>query len=179
MSKNVYLTNDLYVVADDVLRHYYGERVSCEYFVLPDVASVITNDATHHASMTAKKVVVPEGVRELDGSCFMHFEKLEEIILPSTLERIGDYAFHACGLKQITLPDSVLKIGKGFLSKTGVEELTLPRWLPYPDLRMLDGSSVTTLRLTRAQMDRLLLGRVDARVFDRLGLRMQVIDDYP
>ena len=59
------------------------------------------------------KVIIPEGVKEIGGGCFMGFSKLTSISLPSTLMEIGDWAFEDCiSLSTIRIPDSVAKIGE-------------------------------------------------------------------
>lgn len=56
---------------------------------------------------------IPEGVREIADSAFIHCTNLTAVILPTTLERIGKYAFKLCkSLESIDIPDSVTEIGQ-------------------------------------------------------------------
>lgn len=58
-------------------------------------------------------VVIPEGVRIINGSAFAN-SKIKSIQLPSSLEMIGEYAFQTCkNLKELRIPASVKHIGSG------------------------------------------------------------------
>ncbi|MBR4725700.1 MAG: leucine-rich repeat domain-containing protein [Lachnospiraceae bacterium] len=94
-----------------------------------------------------KKIVIPEGVEEIEEWAFDE-SGLEEVTLPSTLKKIGDYAFFKCSLKEVNLnkglaeigreafyqnqlssvklPDSIRKIGIYAFEGTGIEKITLP-----------------------------------------------------
>ncbi|MCD8205773.1 MAG: leucine-rich repeat protein [Clostridia bacterium] len=52
---------------------------------------------------TITKVIIPEGVVEIQGYAFANLTALEEVVFPSTLSRIGYGAFYNCtSLKKIT-----------------------------------------------------------------------------
>jgi len=75
---------------------------------------------------------IPEGIEEISDDAFSIWEKhkyLQEIILPSTLKKIGNYAFCDCeNLKNIEIPDSVTEIGQyAFLRCYNLENVTLPK----------------------------------------------------
>ncbi len=56
-------------------------------------------------------VVVPEGVKSI-SSAFCKNEKIESVVLPESVEYIGEAAFMGCvSLKSINLPASVKRIG--------------------------------------------------------------------
>ncbi|GEM_PF-78216 len=42
------------------------------------------------------KIVLPEGVREIEHNAFEDCYNLQEVVLPSSLERIGEEAFANC-----------------------------------------------------------------------------------
>lgn len=51
------------------------------------------------------ELVIPEGVEEIENRAFAGLSTLNKITFPSTLKRIGAYAFEQCiGLKEISLP---------------------------------------------------------------------------
>ena len=59
----------------------------------------------------SKELYIPEGVVEIDSNAFFgaHFESVS---FPSTLKKVGDYAFHSCReLKKIDFGDSVESLG--------------------------------------------------------------------
>lgn len=78
-----------------------------------------------------KTVEVEEGMRRLPPFFMWYIRSLENVILPSTLMEISDYAFTTCqGLTSLTLPDRVTKIGDyAFYNCKGIEELALPNGL--------------------------------------------------
>ncbi|MCH5304261.1 MAG: leucine-rich repeat protein [Ruminococcus sp.] len=70
----------------------------------------------------AEKVIIPDTVSEIDGYAFYHDDgeewpegsRLEDIVIPSGVSRIGDRAFEYCGkLKSVTLPGTLRSLGKG------------------------------------------------------------------
>lgn len=71
-------------------------------------------------------VTIPEGVTELSRQCLARSDKLENVALPSTLERIGDCAFGYCpNLTRIDIPESVRWIGERAFCGSGISSLTL------------------------------------------------------
>jgi len=52
-------------------------------------------------------------IENIGAEIFNHLEKIEEIIIPDTIVKIGDYAFDGCtGVEEpITIPTSVIEIG--------------------------------------------------------------------
>ena len=59
-----------------------------------------------------ERIVVPEGVRELERTSFRFCTALREIQLPSTLHTIGDNAFYRCeALEEIVIPEGVTSLG--------------------------------------------------------------------
>lgn len=76
--------------------------------------------------------MVPEGVTALgDQGTFYGNERLEHVVLPEGLERIGDSAFDRCkNLREITFPSSLKEIGSGASCYcSGLQEITLPEGL--------------------------------------------------
>ena len=74
------------------------------------------------------RVVIPEGVTEINPSTFRKCVDIKEVIFPSTLQVIHEDAFAGCtSLKEIILPDSVVRIyDRAFCGCTGVRRLKLP-----------------------------------------------------
>ena len=71
-------------------------------------------------------IVVPEGVVEIGHKAFCE-TKLKEVVLPSTLKKIGSFAFSDCRyLKRVTLPDGVEELGFYAFADTGIESVNLP-----------------------------------------------------
>ena len=96
---------------------------------------------------TITKVIIPEGVTDIQSYAFAGLTALEEVVLPSTLNRIGMGAFYGCtSLKKINLehvqfinkeafrstaltdvsPDAVAAIGDYAFANTKLNYLELP-----------------------------------------------------
>lgn len=75
---------------------------------------------------TAKTVVVPEGVEELEPGCFSDNDTVEEIILPETLEAICEDCFENCpNLKKVVIPANVESMFDDDDSFAGCPNLTI------------------------------------------------------
>ena len=84
--------------------------------------------------------VVPEGVVEIGHKAFCE-TKIKEVVLPSTLKKIGSFAFSDCRyLKQVTLPEGLEELGFYALSDTAIEEINFPRSLRYIDDSVFRGT---------------------------------------
>ena len=67
---------------------------------------------------------IPEGITEIKNGAFF-FSFIKEIILPKSIEKIGDNAFYNCKrLKKITIPETIKEIGINiFLNCFSLEEI--------------------------------------------------------
>ena len=81
-----------------------------------------------------RRVVVPEGVRELKGICFAGCKALEEVVLPPSLRVIEEDAFWSCAsLRTILLPEGLEEIKRGAFARcAGLEKISFP-----PSLRTI------------------------------------------
>ncbi len=60
-----------------------------------------------------KTIKVKEGVTALPNNAFYSANKLESVVLPTTLKTIGEYSFYACtSLKTVTIPEETESIGR-------------------------------------------------------------------
>lgn len=78
---------------------------------------------------TEKRFVVPDGITEIgDGAfndCTYH---LEEVILPQSVERIGNSAFFYCkALKKIDIPSGVKTMGEWCFGGSTIKEIVIPK----------------------------------------------------
>lgn len=83
----------------------------------------------------ADKVVIPDTVTEIDNAAFKHYvgddgpfgSRLREIVIPSGVSRIGEYAFaHCVNLKSVTLPGTLRSLGEGaFIDCTKLKSVTI------------------------------------------------------
>lgn len=73
-----------------------------------------------------KVFVVPEGVIELPSSLFSACKSVDEVVLPSTLKKIGSYAFSNCAISDVALPASLTLINSGAFHTTKIESIDIP-----------------------------------------------------
>lgn len=75
-----------------------------------------------------KKLEVGEKITSLPRSFVYGMKDIENVILPETLETIGERAFYTCsGLKSIIIPENVSSIGvEAFLGCTSLKEFKWP-----------------------------------------------------
>lgn len=79
-------------------------------------------------------LIIPEQIEEhkvveIKGAAFDQNEIIQSVVLPQTLKKIGESAFHFCKqLKKICIPDSVESIGAyAFAGCENLREITLPK----------------------------------------------------
>ncbi len=80
------------------------------------------------APASTGKFTVKEGTVNVAASAFESCEKIQEIVLPSTVKSIGNYAFFGCSaLKQINLGNQINSIGESaFYMCKSLTEIVLP-----------------------------------------------------
>ena len=82
---------------------------------------------TVYENKNIKKVVIKKGVTAIADFAFKGCKKLKEIILPSTLKKIGACAFEGCPIKNITIPKSVKSIEPGAFASSSIKSITIPK----------------------------------------------------
>lgn len=80
---------------------------------------------------SVKDLIIAEGVTELYERQFYGWYTLERIVWPTTLRKIGDYAFCTCeSLREVNIPEGVVTIGEAvFISCGALEKASLPSTL--------------------------------------------------
>ena len=73
------------------------------------------------------KLVIPEGVNEVPDFCFYYCLSLQcEVVLPSSIERIGHNAFNRASITKMNFPDGLKEIGDAAIFHTLIKEAILP-----------------------------------------------------
>ena len=82
---------------------------------------------------TAKKIVIPEGTKQIEIEQFKGYDEVEEIFLPESIEVINMMAFADCkSLKRINLPNNLSLLEPyAFAGCENLEEITIPSSLHY------------------------------------------------
>ena len=85
----------------------------------------------YHANETITKVTISEGITSIEGGTFCNSIALETVILPDTLEKIGERAFEECAsLNNIKWSNSLKEIGyKCFAHCKSLGKVILPNSL--------------------------------------------------
>lgn len=121
-------SND-FVIENGVLLKYQGND---EHVVVPQgVTSIGIGAFAKNGTVT--EVTIPEGVTWIKEGAFYNCTNLENVQLPSTLQKIGGEeetgAFEGCtSLTAILLPESITELGYAtFLECTALKEITFPK----------------------------------------------------
>ncbi len=73
--------------------------------------SVTSLGRAFDSNSTVEKVVLNEGLEQIDSRAFKATTALKEVVIPSTVKTIADDAFQKTGLKTITIPATVEYVG--------------------------------------------------------------------
>ncbi len=73
-----------------------------------------------------KNIQFPNSLIEIGDECFMSMRRLEKIILPDSVTKIGNYAFSGCSAKQIRLSRRLEEIGVGAFINCDLDFLIIP-----------------------------------------------------
>lgn len=111
---------------------------------LPNTLEVIP--AGLFKGSNVRRVVIPEGVKEIANSAFEGCTSLTVVELPSTLQKIGSAAFRATKLSSLVIPENVTRIGeRAFKDITELTEVTLNNKLEYIGRYAFAKTSIETI----------------------------------
>lgn len=111
--------HDLY--CDDVLPDYaFLSNKNIRSIILPASLKRIGICAFRETQLMYSTLEIPEGVTFIgEWACSYNDYNGVDLILPSTLDSIGEYAFGGCGYKcELKLSDNITYIGRGAFSST-------------------------------------------------------------
>ena len=92
---------------------------------LPD--SVRTIGKAAFACCDAVSITLNEGLEIIEQDAFNRCTNLNNIVLPSTLRRLGNGAFVGCeNLSNVDLPDSLVALGENAFQRSGIKKLKIP-----------------------------------------------------
>ncbi|MDY2956494.1 MAG: leucine-rich repeat protein [Lachnospiraceae bacterium] len=120
------------------------DNIEFEYIDLNDKEICITGIKSDDISEELRVLEIPgeiDGKRVTEtgaGNFNIKGLFIEEIILPDTVEKIGEFSFaYMVNLRRIVIPNSVKYIGEGFITATAAESVEIPESveeLVRPDL---------------------------------------------
>ena len=103
------------------IRSYSGTDTELEIpAMIGEYNTVYIGGDAFKDNKTLKKVVIPEGVTEIQSGAFEGCTALEEVVLPDTLNFVYQNAFRNCpALKDVKLPESVTFVGTSAFAESG------------------------------------------------------------
>ena len=73
------------------------------------------------------QLVIPEGVEEINQYAFAFCRKLKaQVTLPSTIKKIGEWAFYGCPITSINLPEGLESLGSLAFWDCDLREVSIP-----------------------------------------------------
>ena len=89
--------------------------------------SAIINDNPPWKEYDVKKVIIADGVTQIQEYAFNNCSSITSVEIPGSVDYIGGYAFAGCkGLKNITIPESVTLIEDRAFMYSGLTNVTFP-----------------------------------------------------
>ncbi|MBP5603172.1 MAG: leucine-rich repeat domain-containing protein [Treponema sp.] len=116
---------------------YIGYISEVKSVKLPSTVKIIGEKAFYQLYLTPS-IIIPDGVEEIEDEAFYGVyenkefnNEVEEIVLPSSLKKIGKSAFENRRIKSLVIPEHVEEIGEeafraSYKTSIRLEELTLP-----------------------------------------------------
>lgn len=108
--------------------------LSCNYdfgnsIEVPEGVTEIKENAfatlSHSDSINTVEIILPSSLRKIGKEAFAYVNQIEKITIKDGIEVIGKNAFVACQAKEINLPDSVRKIEQDAFKSALVEKINL------------------------------------------------------
>lgn len=80
---------------------------------------IVTSVGGFEGNSTVTKVIVPDGVTEIQKYCFYNCMNLEEVDLPDSITSLGECCFEECeALSKVNIPHGLREIGRRAFCKT-------------------------------------------------------------
>ena len=110
---------------DYVLKEYIGNNE--EVIIIPEGVTKISQYAFDSDNCkTVRKIIFPQSLKRIPDCNFNFWKNLEEVEIPEGVASIAPEAFEGTGLREILLPSTIDKIGKdAFLYCNNLKKITL------------------------------------------------------
>ena len=72
------------------------------------------------------QVILPSSIEKIEDDAFAGCKLLKSINLPEGLKYIGSFAFAGTGFTSLKLPKNVISLGEEFISGSAIKEITIP-----------------------------------------------------
>lgn len=118
------------VIKNGVLLEFIGQDLTGEEEIELVIPLGVKEIACRFVCQKIRKVKFPEGLVVIGEVAFMG-NPIEEVILPDSVERVGDRAFHECcwkggAIKEIKLSKNLKYIGVSAFDASEITELEIP-----------------------------------------------------
>ena len=112
-----------------------GNRINAEHII---IESTVEDDEGNQYTVTetgydsfqrakeAVEIVIPDTIETIGEGSFKDLDNLTSINLPSNLKTIGDYAFNGTGLTTVDIPDTLQTIGDFAFSGPTFDQIVIP-----------------------------------------------------
>ena len=98
-------------------------------------------------TLNGQELIIEEGTTIIPEFAFRQNNLFLTVVLPSTLERIGRFAFDETSLTEVSLPDSLIAIDYGAFRRSDLTELVVPDSVVTIGDAAFDGSALTSIHL--------------------------------
>lgn len=106
------------------------------------------------------KVVIPDGVKEINGAAFSGCSKITDIVVPDSVSEIGKSVFSSTGIKSFTLGKGIDSISESmFSSCSDLTDIKIPAHIKKIGKYAFTGINIHSVELPEG------LAEIDARAF--------------
>ena len=114
------------VLTGDGIFHFFRNGMEV---APPDFLVDISEISKEICDKSTENVVIPSGVTSIGDWAFYSCTGLTSVTIPDSVTSIGDWVFYGCsGLTGVTIPDSVTSIGfSAFSGCIRLKSITIPR----------------------------------------------------
>lgn len=102
----------------------FYENCCFEKMVIP--SSVVLGERLFYKNEYLKELVLEEGRISISNDMCYECRNLEKVVIPQSVQEIGEGAFFATGLTEVVLPKNLSAIGMGVFKDSKIAEITWP-----------------------------------------------------
>ena len=123
------LPENLTSIGAEILRGNTGvSEITIPKSVMEMYYDGVTGNVGAFNGSQVQRAEFEEGITQVPAYAFQGATNLQEVSIPDTVTRIGDYAFENTALMELELPENLTSIGARILrGNTGVSEITIPK----------------------------------------------------
>lgn len=114
-------------------------RVNLEEINLPASLRKLNVHSFAYCYKLKTDIVIPEGMTEIPGACFVSCKSLKKLVLPSTVRAIGEVAFNMAYIEEIEFSEGLEKIGMSAFEGANLKKVILPSTCQELDGRVFAG----------------------------------------